>query len=311
MSDTRKWYENNWARITPYLDRDFADKFKSKEQHESRAWEFQLAVALLDHGIKLRKKDWSHGPDFCTDHWSGERIWIEAIACEWGDVQPPPDLRIEGEAIIRDTEATREPSVGRITGAIHTKLLKINGYFADPNSGVSKNDCLVVAVNGAAIQNYSDSGSLFQRAVLGRGPEVLTFSSKGKVDGQFYTIKPSHLKRSDKGDQPLPSTFMEMDELSEIGLVIYCGRTAYNSMSNGFAVGDDFLFAYHSKADNPIPLTLFKFGTAFRKDPATGQIAQYKQTLWSAILFGALLPRFRFLSGLINLMGDVGRWGRN
>ena len=70
---------------------------------------------------------------------------------------------------------------------------------------------------------------------------------------------------------------MEMDEFSNISSVLYCGYPAHHSWNNGYEVGDDFLFAYHSKADNPIPKDFFKFGRGIRKNLSNNSITDIVQ----------------------------------
>ncbi len=70
---------------------------------------------------------------------------------------------------------------------------------------------------------------------------------------------------------------MEMNEFSVISAVLYCGHTSSHSWMNNYSIGDDFLFAYHSNPNNPIPDNFFKFGRGIIKNKKTGSISNKKQ----------------------------------
>ena len=75
----------------------------------------------------------------------------------------------------------------------------------------------------------------------------------------------------------MPASFMEMDEFSNISAVIYCGHHAYDCEPNGHKIGDDFLFAYHANATNPVPDGFFKFGRGIRKNLQDSTVTDKQQ----------------------------------
>jgi len=270
-SDTRKWYEDNWQKLYKYLDKDFADKFKSKSEHESRIWEFHVAFVLLDRGLNLQEKTWDTGPDFCIKTLEGKKTWIEAVSCTLGEVDPvSPRPNILPGTIYEsggNIEDSNRPRVLRILNAIGTKYEKYKKYLADSKSGISKDDCFIIAISGADIEFASYSDMLLKRAVFGVGPDVYYKDPKtDKLVGPFYTPTPNVTKNAKNGSEIMPANFMEMDEFLNISAVIYCGHHAYDCELNGHKIGDDFWFAYHANAKNPIPEKLFKFGRGIRKD---------------------------------------------
>jgi len=280
--DVRKWYEDNWPKVYKYLDNNFIDRFQAEEEHYSRAWEFHLAYVLLDKGFNLEEKIWKIGPDFCIKISSEKKLWIEAITCDLGEtdpVEPHPDMK-PGEMYsfhksIEDVNRTRAL---RITNAIGTKFEIFKDYLKDPNSEVDKNDCLLIAINGATIQHFSNQSALLKRSVFGQGPDVFVkVQGQEKLKGGFYKPTPTITKKSSTSEQEIPATFMEMDEFSKISAVLYCGNTAYQSLCCGINFGDDFLFAYHTNPDNLIPKDLFKFGRGIRKDIDTGSVSDKEQ----------------------------------
>ena len=49
----RQWYEKYWAKVSSYLDDNFATEFQKEESHNQRAWEFHIAALLSARGVKL------------------------------------------------------------------------------------------------------------------------------------------------------------------------------------------------------------------------------------------------------------------
>jgi len=281
--ETRKWYEDYWQKLYKYLDKDFANNFQLESEHEARAWEFHIASVLFDHGLSLQEKTWTTGPDFCVLAADGKKVWIEAISCTSGAVDPVPPKPILTEGIIYmsggNIEDLNRPRVLRILNAIGTKYEKYKRYISDNNCGVSKDDCLIIAVSGANIEFASYSDMLLKRAVFGVGPDVFYKDrDTDKLVGPFYTATPTITKKAKAGDEVMPASFMEMDEFSNISAVLYCGHHAYDCVLNGHKVGDDFLFAYHSDAKNPVPEGLFKFGHGIRKNLQDSMVTDKPQT---------------------------------
>ncbi len=282
-NDLRQWYEKHWPQVRKYLDKDFLEKFKLQTEHSARAWEFHVAAVLIDKGFKLREKTWDYGPDFCIEVENGKRIWIEAIICDLGIVDPvesQPDMK---PGVIYsfggNIEDTHRPRALRITSAIGTKFEKFKKYLEDAkNSGVEERDCLLIAVNGGAIQHHAEPGMLFKRSVFGQGPDVLVkVPGEEKLKGGFYKPVPLIPKNTGTKEYSVPATFMETDEFSRISGVLYCGHSVSYSWLNGLQVGDNFLFAYHSNPINPIPDGTFKFGRGIRKNPQLGTISDQEQ----------------------------------
>ncbi len=280
--ETREWYEQNWSKLYKYLDKDFANKFRSKAEHLSRLWEFHVAHVLLDRGLKIQEKTWDVGPDFCILDSSGRKVWIEAVTCTSGEtdpVPPRPNLR-EGEMYEGggNIEDLNRPLVLRVLNAVASKYEKYKQYIANPKSGVSKDDCFIIAVSGADIEFATYSNMLLKRAVFGVGPDVYYKDAvTGKLVGPFYTPTPNISKKTKDGTEIMPANFMEMDEFSSIGAVIYCGHHAFDCEANGHKIGDDFIFAYHAKAINPIDEKLFKFGRSIRKDLVNHSVTEKPQ----------------------------------
>jgi hypothetical protein len=284
QKDTRDWYEKNWPKVYKYLDKDFVSKFQMEAEHDARAWEFHVVAILLEKGCQFKEKTWTYGPDFCIAMPDGRNLWIEAITCNLGKVdpvEPYPDLK---PGIIYsfggNIEDEQRPRALRITSAIATKFEQFNKYLNNAQkTGVNKGDYLLIAVNGQAIQHFSDSGRLFKRAIFGQGPDVLVRKAgEEKFQGGFYKPVPLIPKNTGTKEDLIPATFMEMDEFSKISAVLYCGNHVSTSWNNGFQPGDDFLFGYHSNPLNPIPERTFNFGSGIRKNTQTGAITDQKQS---------------------------------
>lgn len=281
--DTRKWYENHWPKVYKYLDKDFIQRFQMEKEYNARAWEFHVAAVFTDKGLKFKEKTWTYGPDFCIEL-PGKNLWIESIACDLGTVdpvEPRPNLK---PGIIYsfggNIEDDHRPRALRITSAMGTKLEQFSKYLQDSQkSGVKEGDCLLIAVNGDAIQHFSEASALFKRSVFGQGPEVLVrIPGKEKLQGGFYKPVPLIPKKTATKEYTVPAIFMEMEEFSKISAVLYCGNNVSLSWNNGFNPGDDFLFAYHTNPMNPVPEGIFKFGRGIRKNIQSGAITDQEQS---------------------------------
>lgn len=282
MKETREWYEDNWPKVYKYLDKDFLDQFRLETEHRARAWEFYLAVVLLRYGFLLQEKTWKFGPDFCIELSSQKRIWVEAVTCGRGEVDPvePYPLMESGKmySFSGNIEDVNRPRALRITSAVAEKLEQFKKYLArSAESRVDVGDYLVVAVNGFLIQHLTEPGMLFKRAVFGQGPDVfVNIPGKDELEGGYYKSVPTIPKTAGTKQYNIPATFMEMDEFSILSAVLYCGNTISSCLLNGYPIGDDFLFAYHSNPNNSIPDGTFRFGRGIRKD-SMGQITDISQ----------------------------------
>lgn len=210
----------------------------------------------------------------------GKTNFFEAVACTSGvvdPVPPKPDL-VAGEFYLshHSIEDSNRPRVLRILSAIGTKYEKFKGYVVDSRSGVSENDCLIIAISGANIEFASRSDVLLKRAVFGVGLDAYRKDLTDKLVGPFYAPAPNIVKKARSGNKTIPTSFMEMEDFSNVSAIVYCGHHAYNCNLNGHQIGDDFLFAYHVNAKNSIPDGLFKFGRGIRKF-ADGTIIDKKQ----------------------------------
>lgn len=238
---------------------------------------FSQCIFGIFHSFEEKK--WEEGPDFCIDI-NRKKVWIEAVACTHGEedpVEPWPNLR-PGQ-IYSDggnIEEINRPRALRITSVVGTKLEQYKKYLK--NGVVSKDDCLVIAVNGQAIQHKSEASMLFKYAIFGQGPDMLVRrAGKNTFQSGFYKPIETLIKYARGEEIEVPPHFMEMDEFADIGAVIYSGYSTGSSLWNSKQIGGDLLFAYHNNPSNPIPQDLFKFGRAVRKDPKTSAISELPQ----------------------------------
>lgn len=277
----RNVYESEWLNVKKYLDKDFVKTLHTiEDEFVPRSWEFHLAVALIKHKLPLKEKTWERGPDFCIETKNGKKIWVEAVTCTLGKEDPVesrPDLK-PGQIYSSggNIEDSHRPRALRIMNAIDSKLKKYKNYLKD--GIVSKNDCLIIAVNGQLIGHYSEPNMLFKYTIFGQGPDVLIkVPGQDKLQGGFYKPIPVIIKNTKDKKEEIPPHFMEMDEFSMISAVVYCGYAITTAQYNGYEIGDDFLFAYHSNPINSIPIKLFKFGRGIRKDILKGTISDVVQ----------------------------------
>ena len=272
----RKWYEKNWPRVRTYLDKNFLSEFQKENSHNARAWEFYLATVFIDRGFKLLQKTWKKGPDFCIKMTTEKNIWIDAVACDDGEIHVKQYQHGCHQYGIEEMQHNR---VLRITGALWKKFKKFNDDLNDSKSEVkiSNKDCLVVAISGANIQDKSDGQALFERAMFARGLDAYykTPGHEGFQRGYSPAPPVTRFKKGNDSVEEIKTEPMVMDEFSKISAVLYSGYSVGHSSWSG--IGDEFLFAYHSKPDNPIPEKFFNFGLGIRKNSISGEITGQKQ----------------------------------
>lgn len=273
----RAWYEDNWPKVAPFLDRNFIREFQQEASHAQRAWEFHLAVVLQKSGVELMPTS-SHGPDFLFES-NGKRIWIEAVTCSRGTadaVEPYPEM-VSGRfySFGGDIQTTQRPRVLRITNAITEKRNKFQEYLSDPRSNVRQGDCLVIAINGNAIQHHTSDGALFQRAVFARGNYVYKYKGDGEaLDGPYYQEEPVVVKNTEKGPVTVATDILTSPDYEQISAIMYCGHTASYGWYNDLQLGDDIFIGHHALAKNPVPEDTFGFGVSITKNPATTAITE-------------------------------------
>jgi hypothetical protein len=120
-----------------------------------------IGCVMLQLGFQVSRP--SVGPDLCV-HMGDMRIWIEATAPERGCPKSPdyvPELP-EGKG----GRVPVEQIVLRLTGAIHTKLLKFSHYRE--RGIVSDHDVCVLALSGAKLRHPVDLAYI-ERAVYEAG----------------------------------------------------------------------------------------------------------------------------------------------
>lgn len=267
---TRKWYEENWPKVHPYLGKDFLKRFQEKE-HRSSSWEFYLATVFINKKFKLLEKP-QEGPDFCIELPKGKKIWIEAITCEDGEIRVKQYAPGCNQYSIEDMQHNR---VLRITSVFWEKFNKFDRYLKNKKIGITSHDYLVIAINGSAIQGHSDVQALFERAMFARGLDMVTFSQK---ESQI-TYKPAppviRIRKVDNIVEEIKTEPMVMNKFSRISAVLYSGHSVENSPLSD--IGSEFLFAYHSNPTNPLPENFFKFGIGIKKNSITNEITCAKQ----------------------------------
>ncbi len=268
----RKWYEKNWPNVCNYLDKNFLKAFQAEDSHSKRAWEFYLATILVNKGFRLLNKTQDDGPDFCIEAPNGKKVWIEAIACSDGDVRVKPYSLGANQYDIEEMQHNR---VLRITSAFYKKFKKFCLDIENVKIGIRDNDCLVIAISGADIQQYSDDQALFERAMFARGLESYTkIPNQRGLQRGYLSARPVKRTTKDNLVEEIKTEPMVMNDFSKISAVLYSGYSIGHSSWSG--IGNEFLFAYHENPLNPIPENFFNFGLGIKKNMKTAEIMYQK-----------------------------------
>lgn len=235
IADRRDHFERLYERYHPYADRHFLSEVK--KQFHQRTWEMYLGCSLLDRSISFVSKD--IGPDILIEE-SGNKIWIECIACTKGEGEDRvPTLQYGVAQNVPDDEM-----VMRIVSGLKTKYEKYESYLE--RGIVSGNDHLIIAVSAGSF-DHPEAFPLILHSVFPIGYPTLSFPIDGGEPVNGWTTRPFRTKKN--GSQ-VPTTFFVNGQHTEISGVIYCKN---NVLNHSTILGDDILVVHNPQAKNPLP----------------------------------------------------------
>ncbi|XUW99834.1 MAG: hypothetical protein TUN42_08040 [Dehalogenimonas sp.] len=258
--------ESLWQNYEPFADPDFPKKFA--EDIHSRTWEMYLTCFLLEHGLPVKKKTHTEGPDILIEQ-DNSRIFIEAVAPSPGDEFNPdrvPDMNI-GEM----QRIPEEQIILRYRSAIEGKCAKYLNYLAQEL--LSPTDAYIIAVNSCKID--SAIAELFppkiMKALFPIGNHQIKIDKKtSKFIGEGYKYRGSVKKVA--GAEISTNIFLD-NSYSYISGILY-SRASVRTFPE--MVGDDFIFVHNPLAINPVHKKFIPCSKEFvaNKDPDSWQISQ-------------------------------------
>lgn len=246
LVEGRAFTEALWQQYIPFADPHF--RVDAQAHFIERFWEMYLAVALLDRGIELSPGA-GKGPEF-SFRYSGDRIWVEAVAPGPGD---GPDRVPEIEYGV----ASAVPVVNILLRYANAVVEKRRQYIAAVTSGIVKpTDGYILAINSRRIRigPLDNTLPLYIQALLPIGDFAVTMNtSTFEVVDQFYQPRESVRKANDSHVSTRP--FLD-SEYSFISAVLHSSSDCVNRPES---MGRDFSILHNPMAARPLGHSLFSW----------------------------------------------------
>jgi hypothetical protein len=229
--ERRKYIQEAYDKCKDYLDDDFHVQIKTPGKFISRLWELQICSVFLFYNLNLIKpvssKKKISRPDFCIQDSDGNKIWIEAVCPDLGNVSKKEEM-ISGVIYARNgnIKDDLESVSPRITSSIQSKYSKIVSY--KKSSDFNINDRYIIAINTHHI-SHRETGEMPKELVLyGMG---LQWIKKNHESGRYFhwTI-PKH--KDDGTTVDLDVALFFRKEFKNLSAVI--------TSSNWFQFGEGF-----------------------------------------------------------------------
>lgn len=166
--ERRQYIQIAYDKCKDYLDDDFHDQVKLPGKFISRIWELQLCSIFLFFNLKLVKplssKKKVSRPDFCIIDSNDNKIWIEAVCPDLGNV-PKKEKMISGVIYSRNgnIKDDLESVSPRITSSIQSKYSKRESY--DKSSEFNLDDKYIIAINTHHI-SHRETGEMPKELVF-------------------------------------------------------------------------------------------------------------------------------------------------
>jgi hypothetical protein len=264
----RAWLDEAWMRCAPFLDPNFASRFRV-EFHQ-RAWELRLAWTLLELGLPLvQRMAQGEGPDFeIAASSTHPRTWIEAATVSHGDgvdrVLEPPSRGIYKS----DPKAV----MLRYARAFQGKWADLRRYCV--KGIVGNTDAYVIAINPGsmvrATREQCDGPFMdtpwIVRVLYGIGESFVRIPIGVECHEPEHGIhhQPFIARRSGR---PVDSQFFCDPASSRISAVLFGRRDVFNRPSRP---GDDFLLVHNDQAAARLPSGWLCGGVEY--EPRDGQL---------------------------------------
>lgn len=172
--DLRKWVDEAYEKLAPYLDSGWANSLRSSYFY-SRLWELEIAEWLMLTGLKMIPTN-GVGFDFCIEMNDGTKVWIEAVYS-----YPDAELeQLKEQALASDaaSDVPREQVALRYSSSLFHKANKIREKYLN---SVGKNDRVLIAVSsfGPDVGMWK-TRDIFELAILPINFQLVHFSTNGK-----------------------------------------------------------------------------------------------------------------------------------
>jgi hypothetical protein len=244
LVEGRAFTESLWPQYAPLADAHFRED--ARAHFIERFWEMYLAVALVDHGLRLVPGSGT-GPEFSFNH-DDRHFWVEAVAPGPGtgaDRVPEIELGVAYEVptekiLLRFANAVVEKRT-RYHSALQARII-------DPASGY------VLAINSRRIPHapYGNTLPFYLQALLPIGNlTVMLNRSTREIEDRFYAAREKVLKSNTApvSTQPLLNR--------DFGFISTVLHSSVDCVNRPATLGEDFSVLHNPLATRPLAPSTF------------------------------------------------------
>ena len=191
--ERRQYIQDAYDKCKDFLDDDFNIQIKLPGKFISRLWELQLCSIFLFFNLDLVKPPQNKlkisRPDFCILDSKGNKIWVEAVCPDLGNV-PQKEEIISGLLYTRtgNIKDDLEIVTPRITSSLQSKYSKRESY--NKSTYFNLGDKYVIAINTHHI-SHREAGEMPKELVL-YGMGLQWIKQNGESGRYFHWTVPKH-----------------------------------------------------------------------------------------------------------------------
>ncbi len=237
--EARAFVESLWQRYRGYEDRHFLEGAKSN--FLQRSWEMYLAVALLDHELRLSRVG-NVGPEFNFD-FRGRKVWVEAVAPGPGDGDDRVTECVPGKPFSVPTEKI----LLRFTNALAEKRSRY--LSARQKEIIGPDDLYLLAINSRGIPHapFGNTLPFFVQAFLPLGDLTYVLDKKcRRISDSFYLRRDTVQKT--RGATVATDCLLD-EKYSFVSAVLHSAADCVNGPRT---LGDDFEVLHNPTARLPL-----------------------------------------------------------
>jgi hypothetical protein len=257
--ERRQYIQDAYDKCKDYLDDDFNIQIKLPGKFISRLWELQLCSVFLLFNLKLIKPPLNKikisRPDFCILDSCGNKIWIEAVCPDLGNV-PKKEEMISGVLYTRDGKIQDDLELvsPRITSSIQSKYSKRELY--NQSKDFDLNDKYIIAINTSHISHRETREMPIELVLYGMGLQWIKQS--GESGRYFHWTTPKH--KEDKTTIDLSVALFFRKEFMGLSAVIKSNN--WFQFGEGFeeSMSKDLITYFNHDANNKIDPNDINFG---------------------------------------------------
>lgn len=245
-----------------YLDDDFTETIRVENNFVNRLWELQICLSFLYNGYTLVKppkgKNKVSRPDFCVLDSNGNKIWVEAVSSNLGNVNPVPDkpVMVSGQIYSRQSNIRDEIELTapRIINSVISKYKKRTSYLSSID--FSADDKFIIAVNTYNI-NHREPGDMSKELAL-YGMGLTHIKQNGESFKDFNWSIPKKTSSGDSVD--IQSALFFYDDYDKLSAVITGSHWFYFGEDFEKQISNNIHTYFNHTATNPIFLEDICFG---------------------------------------------------